>query len=290
VVTAAGLPYAFTGGLLVIATDGTRITGIGAPHVLSGSTALALFGVIGYLGVGAVNRLFSAAVAAGLLGMLGGALGLTSLPSEGPAAITLTVGIALMPTYPLLSMRIGKLPFPVLPQRAEDMLKDDPVPKRSEVFAAVARADEVLTGLLTAVSLVSTVCAGLLVLHGSAGGVILAMLAAGALLLRGRLFPTPRQRIPLLVGGIIGAIVLFVAMTFRLSDGVALGIALMTSLVGGAVVMAAGLVYSRRPPSPYVGRAADIFDVLLLSSLVPVACISVGAYGYVRGLFASFGG
>ena len=55
-------------------------------------------------------------------------------------------------------------------------------------------------------------------------------------------------------------------------------------------VLAAGLLYSRRPPSPYVGRFADIVDVLLLVSLLPVACLLTGFYGYVQGLFASLGG
>ncbi|MGH3745925.1 MAG: type VII secretion integral membrane protein EccD, partial [Micromonosporaceae bacterium] len=44
------------------------------------------------------------------------------------------------------------------------------------------------------------------------------------------------------------------------------------------------LTYSKRPPSPYFGRFADIFDVLLVVAVVPVACAVLDLYSYARGL------
>jgi hypothetical protein len=55
-------------------------------------------------------------------------------------------------------------------------------------------------------------------------------------------------------------------------------------LAGAALVTVAALAYSRRPPSPYLGRLADVFDALLVLAVVPVACAVLGLYGYVRGL------
>ena len=40
----------------------------------------------------------------------------------------------------------------------------------------------------------------------------------------------------------------------------------------------------RRPPSPYLGRAADIVDALCLVSVVPIAAAVLGLYATMRGL------
>ncbi|GAA3398965.1 type VII secretion integral membrane protein EccD [Cryptosporangium minutisporangium] len=286
-VAGPGLVYAAVGGAILVAPRGTELDELGTAHLLLGSVALATAGVIGYLGVGAWGRVFVGGVAAGLLGVVGGLLALwTDMSTAGVAAIVLTIAITLLPAYPLLSMRIGKLPMPVLPQRTEEMLRDDPVPQRAEVFAAVARADEVLTGLLLAVSVTSVSSAWVLTGSPKTSALILVAVASAALLLRGRLFPTPRQRIPLLTGGILGLGLLFTGFALSFPVLVTVPVAL---LVGGAV-LGAGLLYSRRPPSPYVGRFADILDVLLLVSLLPIACLLTGFYSYVQGLFASLGG
>jgi hypothetical protein len=50
------------------------------------------------------------------------------------------------------------------------------------------------------------------------------------------------------------------------------------------LALAAGLTYRRRPPSPRLGRWADIFDVLLTLAVVPLAADVFGLYTYVRGL------
>lgn len=286
-VAGPGLGYALLGGAVLVAPAGTTLTELSAAHLLLGSVTLGAIGAIGYLGVGAYGRVFAAAVATGLLGLLSGLLGLaTTLPTVGLAGLTLTLGITMLPSYPLLSMRLGKLPMPVLPQRTEEMLRDDPVPQRSDVFAAVARADEILTGLLLAVSVASVVCGTVLTRADQLDAAALVGLASAGLLLRARLFPTPRQRIPLLAGGVLGLLQLFVVGALTLP----LLLTVLVALVVGGGVLAAGLLYSRRPPSPYVGRLADILDVLLLVSLLPVACVLTGFYSYVQGLFASLGG
>jgi type VII secretion integral membrane protein EccD len=286
---ASGLPYAFAGGALIVAPDSVSLGRLGAPELLSGSATLILFGLVGYVGIAASTRIFAAAVTAGSLGLLGGLLGLSSLPTAGVAAVTLTAAIGLMPGYPLLAIRIGKLPLPRLPQRAEDMLRHEPAPLPADVFAAVARSDEILTGALIGVSAVSLTCVALLVRSGGAWPVALAVVAALALLLRARLFPTPRQRISLLVGGIGGLVLAMTALTFSLSSDAALILVLVATALAGAVILGAGLLYSQRPPSPYMGWYADIFDVLLIVALVPLTSLVVGFNHYVQDLFSSIG-
>jgi type VII secretion integral membrane protein EccD len=289
VLAASGLPHAFLGGGLLTAPEHASITGLGVPQVLVGSVALLLFGVLGYVGVGALSRLFAAAITAGLLGVVAGLLGLTSLSSAGVTAIVVTIAIGLMPGYPLLSIRLGRLPLPALPQRAEDMLVDQPLPQRSDVYAAVARSDEILTGILFGVSAVALVSSALLIGSDDRAARVLAVVASLALLMRARLFPTPRQRLPLIVAGLGGVVVLALVVAWEAHTNAQLYVLVVVTAALGALTLAAGLLYSRRPPSPYLGRMADYLDVLLIVALVPITCIVVGFYSYMQDLFASVG-
>jgi ESX secretion system protein EccD len=285
VVAGCGLPYGFLGGFLIAGPD-VGLTRFGAPEVLLGSVVLLVFGVIGYFAVAAMSRLFTAAMTLGLLGGIGGLLGLTSLSAAAATAIVMTIGIGLMPGYPLLAIRLGKLPVPQLPNRPEEMLADTPVPPRSEVYSAVMRSDELLTGLLLGIAAISVAGSVILAISQQTSSVTLIMVAACALLLRARLFPTPRQRIPMIAAGGAGLGVLMVAFALEAASNATLYLLLLITAVVGAFVLISGLLFSRRPPSPYLGRTADILDVLAIIGLVPVTCIIAGLYGYVQGVFA----
>ena len=65
---------------------------------------------------------------------------------------------------------------------------------------------------------------------------------------------------------------------------------LLAVVAVAVTVLAAGLVYSRRSPSPYLGRAADIADVLAIMALIPLACAVIGIFGAIKDLFGSIGG
>ncbi len=287
VIAGSGLPYAFIGGFLVLGPSSTQLTRFGAPHLLLGSALLLAFSVIGYLGVAAFARIFVGGTVAGLIGTLAGLISMTSLSTAGGASIAVTVGIGFMPIYPMLAARVGKLPFPTLPQRAEEILEDKPVPLRSAVFAAVGRSDELLTGLLLGVSIVSVVGFVALGAVRSIAGIILAAVASLALLLRARLFATARQRVPLLVAGLFGLVAIEVGFAAAASNNLVLILLLLTSVAAAAVALVSGLMYSKRQPSPYLGRVADIVDVLAIIALVPVTCAVVGLYSGIQGMFAS---
>ncbi len=55
-------------------------------------------------------------------------------------------------------------------------------------------------------------------------------------------------------------------------------------MAGAVFAIVAALRYSRRPPSVYLGRVGDIFDVLLVLATAPIACAVLGLYGFIRGL------
>jgi type VII secretion integral membrane protein EccD len=291
VVAASGLPYAFSGGAWLLTPSDAGLLDIGPAGLLLGSAVLLVASVLGHTGVAGLPRLFTAGVAAALTGLLAALLDLAGISSAGSAAVALTVAIGMLPSYPIVASWIGRMPFPELPNRAEDILKDKAMPRRADVFAAVARASEVLTGLLLAAAFTSVVAITfLLMTHRTRASVLLVVAAVAALLLRARLLPTPQQRIPLLAAGLTGAAMLgFGAVVGR--DSAAPGLLLLVGAASVAgIALTAGLVFGRRAPTPYLGRAADILDVLAIMALIPLACAVIGIFEAIRGMFASIGG
>jgi type VII secretion integral membrane protein EccD len=245
-IAALALPYAFVGGL---------------PSVLVGSAAVVLAGVVGAVGVGYATRVFVGAVTAGLFGVMGAALALW-LPAPGSAAAVLALVVTGMAAVPLLAIRLGRLPLSVGP----------------DVYAAVARTDELVTG-----GLLGFAAAGLgacvVAAPGGVSGRVLVAVAGLGFLLRARLFPTVRQRLPLLSTGFCAAGVLVWQL------GPLPRTAVTAGLVGLAVAaILAGAVYRRRAPGPYLGRVADILDALCVTAVIPLACGVLGLYGRMRGL------
>ncbi|MGA8112384.1 MAG: type VII secretion integral membrane protein EccD [Actinocatenispora sp.] len=284
VVGGAALPYALAGGLLVLLPAHGGITGLGAAQLLLGGVSLTLVSLVGYLGVGSYLRVFVAGVMTGGFAVLGGVVGLTSLTSAGTAALLVCALTAMLATFPVLAIRLGHLPVPALPRTAEDLRRTEAPAAPAEVFGVVVRADEVLTGLFLGAAVIAVGCAGALLLRGGWAGALLCGLLAVALLVRARLFPTVRQRIPLfLAGGAISCLLLY-SLVGAVSAPVRAGAALGGAVVLGVAVTAAALVYSRRPASPYFGRVADILDSVLVIAVVPVACVVLDLYSWARGL------
>ncbi|MEV4626436.1 type VII secretion integral membrane protein EccD [Micromonospora sp. NPDC049523] len=293
------LPYAFLGGAMLIASgDPAGVLGpvrwLGAPEALAGSVAVLLVAVLGAVGVAAGLRVFAAGATVGLLGALT-ALGGFVLSAGGAAAVLLSVLVCGIGVLPLLAIRFGKLPMPpiTLPAGTDgsegftaaggSLEGARERPERNRVFAAVARTEELLTGMLIGHAVLATVASGLLVVAGGFAGRLLVAVAAAALLLRSRLFVTFRQRLPMVVAGILGFVVLGLALVTRSGAN---GLLLLTGagLVLALVTVGAGATYANRAPSPYLGRAADLVDTLMVVSVVPVACAVLGLYAQVRGL------
>ncbi|GIG65064.1 type VII secretion integral membrane protein EccD [Phytomonospora endophytica] len=281
---ALGLPYLFAGGYLVLGAN-LPLTGLGAPSLLVGSAALLLGGIIGFVGIADLLRVFTAAALIGFLGVAAALIGLTSLGTDGVAAIIMSVAVALLPMCPLLAIRLAKLPMPELPQTAKDLVKEGNPPPKDRVFSAVVQADELLTGLLTGASIVAAVSTVVLALTGTQPGEgLLIGTIACVFLLRARLFPAVRQRVPLLATGVLGLALLTAGLVWNLDSGLVLAVLLGGVLPLAAIVAAAGLVYARRAPTPYLGRIADITDIILIISMIPMACLVLGLFGLVHGL------
>jgi type VII secretion integral membrane protein EccD len=292
------IPYAGLGGALLVA-DGTAGTSgpvlwLGAPQLLVGSVAILLGSVLGAVGVAAGLRIFAAGVTVGLLGALAAVAGL-ALSTAGTAAVLMAALVCGIGVLPLLAIRFGKLPVPpvTLPTGEEgqgftagrstalDAARERP--ERGRVFAAVARTEELLTGMLVGHAILFFCAAIVLVPAGGLAGRVLVAVSGAALLLRSRLFVTVRQRVPVLAGGLGGLAVLAIALILEADEAGLLGL-VAAAVFAALVVTVAGASYADRPPTPYMGRLADVVDVLTVVSVVPVACAVLDLYARIRGL------
>ena len=280
-----GTAGAAAGGVVVGLGD-LPLDAVSPAQVLSGSVALVVASVLALVGVAGRTQYAVGGVVVGLSGLLGALVARTdAVDAVDAAAITTAVVVAVTPLVPLLSIRLGGLPVPTLPSTTEDLLADPPPVSRARVLARVRRSDELLTGMLGGGALTSVLAAVLLVGSGRTSALVLVALVAVAGLLRARLFPALRHRLPLLAGGAGGLLLLAVAAAVGLEPGTRIAVVLPVLVVAAAVVLVSGLVYRDRTPGPYVGRLADVLDVLVVLAVIPTVCVVVGLYGYVRGLY-----
>jgi hypothetical protein len=156
-------------------------------------------------------------------------------------------------------------------------------PDRAVVFAAVTRTEELLAGMLLGHAVLAAGAFVVLAAAGSLSARLLVGISAAALLLRSRLFVTLRQRVPLVVGGLFGTTALGVDLVRHAEGGLLLAVAGVVLLAALSTVVA-GATYSRRPPSPYLGRAADLLDTLVVVAVIPVACAVAGLYDAVSSI------
>lgn len=275
---------AFLGGL-VVARGEQPLLSAEPPQFLAAFAALFVVGLAGYVGVGDRTQHFVAGMTAAAVGTAATLFGLTGLlDAADQAAIAVALVVALTPGMPLLAIRLGKLPTPVLPTTAEDLLADPPMPPPPRVASTVRRTDELLSGMLAGGAAVAIVAQGVLVADATRSAVVLVVLVTLAMLLRGRLFPAVRHRVPLMATGAAGAAALALGVLL-LAPGTRIGIAVPALVVLALAALGAGLYFQRRQPSPYLGRIADILDVLVVLAVVPTACVVLGLFTYLRGIY-----
>jgi type VII secretion integral membrane protein EccD len=282
-IAALALPAALLGGALLF--GGNRpLSGLGAEHLLVGCVLLVVAAVLGRLGAVDLPALFAAAATAGILGAATAAAVTLGWSGAGPAAAVLACAVFLLsPLTGGLAARLGRVPLPVLPRTGADLVRDDPLPPRLSVYAAVLRADALLTGMLAGG--VAVVCVAHVRLAAGASGwtlVLLALLSAG-FAVRARLYPALRHRAPLLVAGVLGAVSLAAGPLMADPDRL-VGRAVPLLLVAATLAVAAACAYSRRAPGVALGRYAELLETVLVLACVPVLCAVLGLYALVRGL------
>jgi type VII secretion integral membrane protein EccD len=283
VLAALALPHAFAGGAL-LPGGALALADFGAPQVLGGSSALLLAAVLGHLGVADRAAVFATGATAGLFGAFG-AWAATTGPVDGAGAAAMVAGVTLVfsPLFTPVAIRLSRVPMPVLPRTAADLVRDDPQPPRHAVYAAVLRADALLTGMISGSVLATVVSQVVLARQGTATTLLLLILLCLGFFLRARLYPAIRHRMPTLAGGLTAATCL-AAGPLMADPAHLIVIAGPVLLVSAGLTVLIGLVYSRRTPNAYLGRYAETIEVLVVLACVPVVCGILGLFGFVRGL------
>ena len=154
----------------------------------------------------------------------------------------------------------------------------------SQVLRRTAAADRVVTGAVSGIGLVAGPAGlALAVSHGILPRLTCAVLGC-ALLLRSRVFRGRAQRLWLLIPGYgtLAALALAAAVQAGSPRGMVLMVPIL--LAAAAILTAAGMWLPGHRPSPFWGRAAEIIDMTLVVSLIPLALGVIGLFGYIRGL------
>lgn len=276
VIAASALPHAFAGAAALWGGS-LPLSEFGAPHLLAGSAAVLVAGMIALVSVVDHAAVFTAAVTCGLLGASAAGLAtFDAVDSAESAAIAAALVLVCSPLFAPLALRIGRLPMPVLPRTPADLVRDDPRPARHEVYAAVVRADALLVGMVWGACAAAVVCLVLLVRQGNVSAIVLLALLSLGFALRARLYPTIRLRLPMMATGGAGAFCCTAVVPMPYSVAVPLAL--------GMLVVLCGLRFSGRAPNAVLGRYAEVLEVLVVLAVVPTVCAVLGLYELVRGL------
>jgi type VII secretion integral membrane protein EccD len=249
-----------------------------------------LASVVGYAASATLLSLFTAGVAVGLTALTGSLVALPkALDATDGAAVVVAAVLLLLPLYPAFAVRAGRVPVPEPARDPRELTEDPPDPAREEILAAVARAQDILLGLLIATGLTVVAGAAFLAAAQEPGTTVLAAVAALSVLLRGRTFSTAHERLPLFAGGVGAALAALAVVAFlaraqhasgQFAGLPAAGFAGLPA-AGAALAVAVGLVYSRRGPSPTLSRYGAALDMVCLVALIPLAIVPLGLYGAV---------
>ena len=279
------LPYGFLAGLLAPARS-AQLTHLGSQELLAGFAALVLVAAIAGAAVSDGLPVFFGVGGAALLGAIGTAIASfgTHHGAAGPAAVTVAVALALTPLIPAVTFRMARVTLPPVPRNADDLRRDSLMVDGKKVLDRTTVADRFVTGVVAGIGLVAIGAEIALALGNGLITHLMCAAVACVLLLRARVFRGRAQRLWLMVPGFGGLTLLAVVASVHVNQLLMLAIALAPLLVGAAIVIGVGLWLPDHRPSPFWGRAADIIEMLLIVSLVPLALAVAGVFGHVRGL------
>jgi type VII secretion integral membrane protein EccD len=280
------LPYGMLAGLLAPARS-AQLAHLGSQQLLAGFAALVLVAVVAGAAIADGLPVFFGVAGAALLGAAAAGVSVSTGAhhgAAGPAAVTVAVALALTPLIPAVTFRMARVTLPPVPRNADDLRRDSLMVDGKKVLDRTAVADRFVTGVVAGIGLV--VAGGELALalgRGWAAHLMCAVVACAALL-RARVFRGRGQRLWLMLPGFGGLALLALVASLHVSQPAMLAVALVPLLAGTALVVGVGLWVPGHQPSPFWGRAADIVEMLLIVSLIPLALAVAGVLGYVRGL------
>lgn len=264
--------YAAVAGL--VAVDAPEP--LGTPVALAGGAAL-LAGTFAFLGlVGNRHALLPAVVVGAVAAAVGGVVAGTGFTAGQVAAVALVVVVLAGSIVPWVALGATRTTVPQAHSHAEltaDPLLVDP----AQVRADVRLGHEVLLAVTCAVGLVLVLAAPLAVGLGVAGTLV-AVLAAGILMLRTRQYRAGTEVLAGMVAGLAGLVAVVVAVIVLQPDWRPA----LTLVLAGAGAGLLALTLVPRPASVRAGRAGDVVEGVALVALLPLLVVAIGVLGAVR--------
>ncbi len=277
------LPYAYWAGADNFLGNHTALRPPGSA-LLVGAAAVALTTAVAAVAVGRYRAVFGAISAISVIATLGGAAvaGLSARPVS-VAALIGALATSTLPWLPFLSVRLARLPLPVVPVDVAEFRRDDHPIEEQEMIGQARRGDIVLTWIL--VALAATVLGCLVVLWREPGTwpKTLAGCLCGIFILRARRLNSRPQRLALLVPGLIGLAAVAVG-ALAAAEPIWRVFVVPCCLAGAALLIGYALRSRKRGASPYLARLADVVDFLLVAALLPLTGAVLGLYARMRGL------
>jgi type VII secretion integral membrane protein EccD len=277
------LVYTAVGGLLIGAGN-VRVTHVGAAQLLIATAVMLLVAVLAMAAVAHGGPVFlGAAVSAGGLLLATAISFVTGAPAAASAAIVAAVSFAFLPVLPMLAYRLARMPIPSIPTGPDDLKSDRETVDGQRVLARAERTDEFLSALLAALSVIGVV-SGLVATTRPPAGLILAVVLGLLMMIRARWFISRRQRLPLLTAGATTLAATLVAVYLAGGQPIRLVAVPGLLVVAGTVGLTLALSNPSRRLSPLAGRLLDIFEVLLIVAMMPLAVWVSGLYVWIRSL------
>ncbi|WP_306360382.1 type VII secretion integral membrane protein EccD [Nocardia sp. CC227C] len=289
--------------LLTFGGAGLAVPGaIGSPHALLGASATLLFAIVGYrlIGVGA-------AVVAAVVSIIVFSCGAAAVrmiwdvEMSKIAAGVLIVAMLLLSMTPRLAAGLARLPVPPVPTAgaAIDPADHEPRPTLEGIGAIGATAlpsahglgqraraaNLYQTGILVGVTLGAIVGAiGAADPLGAAKwqGITLAVVISIILCLRGRAYADLAQASILIVGGCLTYLSLLVLLALGDSDQLLLSVGLLLLFAVGATGF--GVIGPHIEVTPVTRRFNEIFEYMLIVSIIPLLLWLMGIYAMARNL------
>lgn len=279
------IPYAFLAGLLGPARS-SSLAHLGALQLVAGLAAALLAATVAAVVIAEGIAGFFGAVGAAGAGAAGAAVdySLGHMGVAGVAAVTAAVALALTPLIPAAAFRLAGLTLPPVPRDADELRRDTLTVQGGKVLERTVAADRVVTGAVSGIGMIAGAAeAALAFSHGWLPGLMCAALGC-ALLLRARVFRGRSQRLWLQVPGYGGLVMLAMAISLS-APQLKIVITILPMLAAAAAVLIlAGMWLPGHRSSPFWGRAAEIVDMTLVISLIPLALAVTGLFSYIRGL------
>ncbi|MBA0124756.1 type VII secretion integral membrane protein EccD [Haloechinothrix sp. YIM 98757] len=278
IVAAAGaLPMAFVSGFYAV----PGVTG--RPNLLLASVLVVIVAAAAIMLIGAGLDVFVAAATTSGIGAVAFTFAVfIAHPADGIGAGTAAVALGLISTLPRTTIWLAKLPLPNVPSSAEELKQDAGFSDYGAIEQRTSIAHEYMTGLLIGCGAAVAIGAVVAASDGSVFGILLAITATLALLLRSRTYANGTQAVALLTTGMLAAGGLLLGWLWTAGPGARLMWVFGALFLIAACSLVVGVIFPKQRFSPPMRRSVEIFEAICIATVLPLALGVMGLYEHLR--------